>query len=293
MSVFDRSRFVQDIYPLATAAADLRCEVVGELRSLGGFHWAQTIGSGIVCTHILKGQGTLVKNGRPCAFDAGMTALAAANDHIEYFDAPGHPWRYVWTCLGGARAAEACNQLTGGEDLPPRRLGRGAGLAASLQEALRKARANDYGEYYSVSLAWGLLDQLSVELKGAGGTAGISLAQTCAAYIEGHLANAPAVEELAERFKASRVTVFREFRREFGVSPKEYIEDVRFRKAARLLADARLGVKEIALQCGFKAQSHFSSQFKRRFGAPPGQWREGVSPVPPSGNAPEAAPPNA
>ena len=59
MNLFDATRFVQEIYPLSTAAAepDLRCHVVGGMRSLGGFHWAQTINSGVVCTHILKGDG--------------------------------------------------------------------------------------------------------------------------------------------------------------------------------------------------------------------------------------------
>jgi len=293
MSLFDTSHFIQEIYPLATAAVEpgLRCRVVGELRSLGGFHWAQTIASGIVCTHILGGRGTLVKNGCAHPQDEGMTAFAAARDHIEYFDAPGHPWRYVWAWLEGTKAEEAWKHLTGGDDLPPRRLG--LGLGTSLQEALRKAKANDYGEYYSVSLAWGLLDQLSVELKGSGGAVGMSLAQACAAYIEGHLSNNPAVEELAERFKASRVTVFREFRREFGVSPKKYIEGIRFRRAAKLLADVRLDVKEIAHQCGFKDQSHFSCQFKRKFGVPPGQWRSELSSRTPSGNVLAATRPNA
>ena len=215
----------------------------------------------------------MIKNGRESACDAGMTSFSAAGDHIEYFDSPEHPWRYVWTHMVGKKAADVWRQVSGGADLTPRRLVRGAGLASLLKEAIRKARRDDYGGCYGVSLAWGLMEQLEVDLKGAPGGAGLSLADACAAYIDGHLSNAPTVEELAERFKVSRVTIFREFRRSHGLSPKEYIEDVRFRKAARLLEGTRLGVKEVAQQCGFKDQTHFCCQFKRRFGAPPGRWR--------------------
>ena len=275
MSIFDTSRFVQEIYPLSTEAEEpeLRCQIVGYLKSLGGFHWAQTIDSGIILSYILEGKGILHKNGRTYPFEEGMTGFSAAGDKIEYFDTPGHPWRYIWLHIDGAKTSRIWKHLTSGEDLPPHRLDQGEELLSLLKDALRKAKSNNYGCYYSVSLAWSLLDLLGVEMKGTEGATDISLAETCAAYINGHLSNAPTVDELAERFKVSRVTVFRAFKEKFGISPKGFIEDMRFRKATKLLADLRLEVKEIAFQCGFKDQSHFSCQFKRKFGASPGQWR--------------------
>jgi AraC-like DNA-binding protein len=47
---------------------------------------------------------------------------------------------------------------------------------------------------------------------------------------------------------------------------KEFIRNIRLKRAAQLLAQNKLNVSEVAYEVGFKDLSHFRKCFKREFG---------------------------
>lgn len=59
------------------------------------------------------------------------------------------------------------------------------------------------------------------------------------------------------------------FRRETGLSPKQYLEEMRFSSAKSYLSAGFLSVSEVAEACGFSDAKNFSTAFRRRFGYPP------------------------
>jgi AraC-like DNA-binding protein len=80
------------------------------------------------------------------------------------------------------------------------------------------------------------------------------------------------LEELAAIAGLSRAHLIRAFRREFHITPHSFLTDIRIRKAREQL---RAGGQpaEIALECGFADQAHFTRHFKARTGVTPGQYR--------------------
>ncbi len=63
------------------------------------------------------------------------------------------------------------------------------------------------------------------------------------------------------------------FRREYGVSPSEYLTDVRIEQAKhRLLEDPNVLIRDVALTVGFKSQHHFSRTFKNHEGVWPSDF---------------------
>lgn len=67
------------------------------------------------------------------------------------------------------------------------------------------------------------------------------------------------------------------FRRHHRVTIGDYVQRLRVQHAAGLLRDASLSLTEIALECGFSDQSHFTRVFKRRLGSTPGAYRTLIS----------------
>jgi AraC-like DNA-binding protein len=65
-----------------------------------------------------------------------------------------------------------------------------------------------------------------------------------------------------------------EFKRNFKVSPMDYLTSVRIRQAQYLLLDENLSVSEIAYKVGYKDLCHFSKMYKRRTGVSPAQTRK-------------------
>jgi AraC family transcriptional regulator len=81
---------------------------------------------------------------------------------------------------------------------------------------------------------------------------------------------------LADLARACELSVrhfTRAFRGSTGMSPHEWLLQLRLEKARTLLATTRRLPAEIALDCGFADQSHLSRVFRRIVGVTPGAWR--------------------
>ena len=68
-------------------------------------------------------------------------------------------------------------------------------------------------------------------------------------------------------------TFTRAFRRSVGMSPYRWLHSRRLDMARSLLANTRLPLIEIAYECGFSDQSHFTRVFQNVFSVPPGAYR--------------------
>lgn len=80
------------------------------------------------------------------------------------------------------------------------------------------------------------------------------------------------LDELASVAGLSRAHLIRAFRREFHITPHAFLTDIRIRRARRLLRAGAAPV-DVALECGFADQAHFTRHFKARTGLTPGQYR--------------------
>jgi AraC-like DNA-binding protein len=58
-----------------------------------------------------------------------------------------------------------------------------------------------------------------------------------------------------------------------GLSPHQYLLELRFIRARNLLDETEFSVKEIAAQTGFVDEHYFSRLFRRKLGLSPSQWR--------------------
>ena len=58
-----------------------------------------------------------------------------------------------------------------------------------------------------------------------------------------------------------------------GLSPHQYLLELRLVRARTLLAETELPIKEIALQTGFEDELYFSRLFRQKLNVTPSQWR--------------------
>jgi AraC-like DNA-binding protein len=81
-------------------------------------------------------------------------------------------------------------------------------------------------------------------------------------------------ERLASECNISEVYFRRLFKEHFGISPKQYVIDVRLQRAKQLLAEGKLSLSLIAEASGFTNQYHLSRLFKERVGLTPSEYRK-------------------
>ena len=82
------------------------------------------------------------------------------------------------------------------------------------------------------------------------------------------------LEDLAAAAKVSKPQLLKLFRDFIGVSPIQYLYERRLCAAAEKLAHTGLPIKEVARDCGFANEFHFSRKFKEAYGKNPRAWRQ-------------------
>ena len=84
------------------------------------------------------------------------------------------------------------------------------------------------------------------------------------------------IEAACEAAFVTASTLQRGFAKHVGMSPKQYLTQLRMNRALELLADNELSVKEISLACGFVDEKYFSRAFKKKYGCSPSQMRKHI-----------------
>lgn len=98
------------------------------------------------------------------------------------------------------------------------------------------------------------------------------------AYIDRHLFEPVTLADLAEAAGYSPYHFTRLFAAHFGETPMDYVRACRMQRAAmRLGAHDPPALIDLALDCGFESQEAFTRAFRKRFGVPPGQYRQAKS----------------
>ena len=93
-------------------------------------------------------------------------------------------------------------------------------------------------------------------------------------YIKQHLAESLTIDKLSALACMSKATFFRLFKREFGLTPVEFIIRERLGEAKRLLRHPLASVADVCLRAGFNNLSYFQSLFKKYEGVTPGAYRK-------------------
>ena len=84
------------------------------------------------------------------------------------------------------------------------------------------------------------------------------------------------IEGLNALYRLAKVSpehISRTFRKHFGKTPTEWINDLRLQHAVHLLKHSNIKISTIALDCGFNNLSHFYKIFQKSFRFSPRKYR--------------------
>ena len=98
-------------------------------------------------------------------------------------------------------------------------------------------------------------------------------------YVHSHFSENLTLAQVARAAGVHPVYLSYTFRHELGETLGEYLNRIRVRAAAGLLAKSRLSLSAIATDLGFYDQSHFTRIFRRLTGATPGMFRAEYAPA--------------
>ena len=93
-------------------------------------------------------------------------------------------------------------------------------------------------------------------------------------YIQAHYMEEDlTVEKIAKEYYTSRMQLFRLFKKALGVSPQQYLVQVRMNHAATLLRTTTQTVNDIKRASGYGSSSWFYKMFQQTYGYSPDTYR--------------------
>ncbi|KAB7667599.1 AraC family transcriptional regulator [Bacillus sp. B1-b2] len=93
-------------------------------------------------------------------------------------------------------------------------------------------------------------------------------------FAQNHYQEAVGPDEMADAAGLSRYHFTRMFKKSMGITPIQYLTNLRLVKAAELLYQTNQAIEEIAVEVGFANANYFTKVFRKVTGMTPGQFRK-------------------
>lgn len=119
-----------------------------------------------------------------------------------------------------------------------------------------------------------LCAMLTIAYQSFGESEHISFAQKVKGYLKQNRTGKITSEDLCRHFSCSRSYLSHNFKKETGLSIREYLLNLRLEDAKSLLCYSELNVTEIAFSVGFTDANYFSYVFKEKVGLSPLAYRK-------------------
>ena len=153
------------------------------------------------------------------------------------------------------------------------------GIPRLIRDCVREMAEQDFGFDYEIRARLCLICSEVIRFWRSGGMKMPGLeSQTdpiyaLSGYIQDHLREGIRVDDLAEHCGLSYPWFAKKFREIYGVSCKDYIEQIRVGRVEQYLRFTGLDLTEISERTGYADCSHMIKNFKRIKGITPGQYR--------------------
>lgn len=84
------------------------------------------------------------------------------------------------------------------------------------------------------------------------------------------------VDQLCQKFSISRSSLQQLFNKNLGITPKQYITEVKLKKAKILIKENKYTISEISEKLGFTSIHYFSRKFKKEFNISPSDYAKSI-----------------
>ena len=102
------------------------------------------------------------------------------------------------------------------------------------------------------------------------------IAEKLSAYVNENIEQITSLSDICEHFHYSKNYIIRIFNKEFGMSPIQYINELKMRRAMYLIETTSKAIVEIAHDCGYADYTYFYKRFVQKTGVSPLIWRKQI-----------------
>lgn len=234
---------------------------------------------------VFEGKGTYTWGGRGYSCGPGDTFVIFPSGLFTYEADVRHPWHYAWVALKGPGVLRQLADVGITPDQPVVSSGEPEELREIYTRLRSSFRQSDHPHLESLEAAgwltllfhhFGLANRDLLPRPAAKEPAMIDRqVEQAIRWFQLQYPQQIGIEELSRNLGYHRAHLFNAFKARTGLSPKQYLTQVRIEKAKELLAGS-LTVDQIAASVGFNDALYFSRQFKKATGMSPSDYRSAI-----------------
>lgn len=265
--------------------------------ALTGNKWIQVYGENIDNKHFHNllelglchyGEGTLTIEDEEYRFGQGMVSCIPANVlHLTKSDTGVRAfWEYIYISpedilkKSGKSAAQIRTVIEAVNEKPFFISTQDNPMLVTLVRTILEL-VQDKKEYYREcvnGITYALLFEIArfngINDKGTAHRGSGMQLEKAIAYVEANFSSNFRISDLACECNMSETHFRRVFQEKMNMSPVEYVNFVRIRKACELIDKTDISMEEVAWRVGFITPSTFNRNFRRIIGTSPYQWKK-------------------
>lgn len=260
---------------------DLNPELIG-MEECGSNHsWGPGARSNYHLHFVTGGEGRFVNASGEYHLQKGDGFLFIPGERIYYQASSDNPWSYYWIGFTGEKASILLEQAALSQTSPIFQFD----SSFDIEGYFSRVQSMDiHRKVYVLSVLYYFFS-LFLNRQEAAKKSKVDIAIH---YILQNYASAIHVESIARYLNIDRRYFSRLFMAEMGLSPQQYIINVRMIHALELLRDnTELNVSDVARSVGYNDPLSFSIMFKKQYHLSPSDIQRGVLP-PKDGASPTA-----
>ena len=225
--------------------------------------------------YVIAGEGTVIQDGKQYHAGEGDIYLLSPNRNHRYYSDAKNPWIKIWFTASGPLISQLLDiynpkHLTLFPD---------AGGREYFEQIHAVGRADDLSDTEKHDRAALVFHQLLQYLYSQFYRSEHTRSDETVRmkdYIHSHITQPITLQELEDTVALSESQIIRIFKKDLGVTPYDYILDIKLKQAKSLLQNTALMVKDVAFSLGFNDEHYFSYLFRQKTGKTPTAYRKGL-----------------
>ena len=231
--------------------------------------------NGYLFQYTISGKGCFEKEGELIEVTRGKGFMVRFPEESRYYIHPEgeDPWEFIYLHFSGEAALPFVKKIQQYYDKVFYLSENSIPIRKVLQLQKRLLEGQRLLKYEGGEFLYGFLCSLLRELENPSEKEQNSVIQSAVTILEENYATLESVEWVAEQLKVSFAHLSREFKKEIGMTPIQYVTNVRLQAAMNDLMNTKDNLELIATRNGFSNGNYFCKVFRKSLGLSPTDFR--------------------
>jgi len=228
-----------------------------------------------VFQYTISGIGAIELGGKNHKLTAGKAFLIDISEEYRYYLPPtSEHWEFIFITLYGETVKKCWRSFTENEQ-PIIQLASDSRPIQHLLHIYQLAKDKQINNaFYASSLAYSFIMELYQYKKNIGDIQLPESILNATLFAQNHYHKPIGPDDMAEAAALSRFHFTRLFKEVLGITPIQYLTNIRIIKGAELLYQTKYSIEDISVQVGFANPNYFTKVFRKSTGITPGEFRK-------------------